>query len=848
MISPPVIAGSVLRQTSLVHLLALTLNMFGSSNKRGRTEQTTSARFMDAWRRMALKMLMVIANAAHQAALNLLCVRGPEGALYCQVAGTLRQMTETELRGLNGMIRQMLCGIFDQLHQGGLPGGPHRHAEGTDSMLLRPTSGCSGDKEGRPKLRPPVSDVAGASAELEPQRGGLEALSSQSVDSGTSEAAKPESLNKEDSDRIWRGDSQSDAFHGFSGLSDAQSGLGAKDSIRVLPEPGEPDEVIEAGSRTLPSSSRNPSRIEPALCGGQVLELQQGPGADSTTGKESRSWQASSGDTFTAKLSNAGAQVRPESSSKEPDHGGRLRGLSPVPAVPGQATPGSSELRDTAQVKELGQRQRRQLTGCMKRAEKQWSEMMSCLCGPEPDALIEGFKKKAARELQAPSRKQKQMYQEILQCSAGQLRTVAEIFNPNRFGPRARRHHLRAGRVFDLELGSDLLKRSTQQSVLDYLRHERPGLVIISPPCSPFSSLNNLLKRLRQKNLFALKRYLHHLKEGRALLHFAIEACQLCDQLGLKFVLEHPLGASSWGERRMLKLLQRPHVQKVTADQCVFELRSLRGNLHKKPTAFATNHGGIAETLSRRCQGGHVHEHILGDRRTSRRSEVYPRKLVDAILQAYARSVGRGCQELHHLSSHQLLEEDQRHDQAYFTLSERKQIEAAHANCGQAPSHELLATEEDMSLSGGFLKDMTPEAFGVTEEQLRHDGWHQLGEGRWIFIAEDLDTVLAPEDHPAKRCPWRTSWVRVDGQWRLLEDEVRWENLHHPCPCRHSGLVVALYSAKIDGHVNKKMRHFPGLQQVTLEKMLRRAHEGLGHPESGRFVIGSCKNPEPAKK
>ena len=132
-------------------------------------------------------------------------------------------------------------------------------------------------------------------------------------------------------------------------------------------------------------------------------------------------------------------------------------------------------------------------------------------------------------------------------------------------------------------------------------------------------------------------------------MYFAIEVCELCDELRLSFVLEHPLGASSWGERRMLSLLHRPSIHKITADQCAFELRSSQNNYHKKPTAFATNHLKIAETLHRRCPGGHVHEHILGDRRVSRRSQVYPDKLVDAILQAYARSVGR--EVLNHITS-----------------------------------------------------------------------------------------------------------------------------------------------------------------------------------------------------
>ena len=94
----PVIVGSVLITSLLAHLPVLIFLMFGST-KRGRTETPTPMQFLE---------FMVILNAAHQAALSMLCVRGPEGALYRQVAGTLRQPNETELRSINRMIGQTL--------------------------------------------------------------------------------------------------------------------------------------------------------------------------------------------------------------------------------------------------------------------------------------------------------------------------------------------------------------------------------------------------------------------------------------------------------------------------------------------------------------------------------------------------------------------------------------------------------------------------------------------------------------------------------------------------------------------------------------------------------------------
>jgi hypothetical protein len=56
-----------------------------------------------------------------------------------------------------------------------------------------------------------------------------------------------------------------------------------------------------------------------------------------------------------------------------------------------------------------------------------------------------------------------------------QLRTVAEVFNPGCFSKQVLKHQLIPGRVFDIELGSDL----RQHEVIRYLKSVRPGVVTI---------------------------------------------------------------------------------------------------------------------------------------------------------------------------------------------------------------------------------------------------------------------------------------------------------------------------------------------------------------------------------
>ena len=247
--------------------------------------------------------------------------------------------------------------------------------------------------------------------------------------------------------------------------------------------------------------------------------------------------------------------------------------------------------------------------------------------------------------------------------------------------------------------------------------------------------------KFRQKNLGALKKYLKNLEVGKRLLNFAMRVCTLCHSLQISFVFEHPQTARSWQQRSVRQLMARPGIQRVVAHQCQFGLRSKDQNLHKKPTAFLTNHTGLAEQLARRCKGGHLHEPIIGDQRRSAASQVYPDGLVETILQTYARSVGKAPAEVHLCHSDKVIEEDQRRDQLYFLDSELQEIEAnLEVRQGSQPT-EIMVSEEEPQHDGGLheddpsapavLKDFLPETYGLTEAHTSADGWNLVNDRLW---------------------------------------------------------------------------------------------------------------------
>ena len=98
----------------------------------------------------------------------------------------------------------------------------------------------------------------------------------------------------------------------------------------------------------------------------------------------------------------------------------------------------------------------------------------------------------SGKQFRVTNRKAMQKYGKLLNREPQQMRTVAEVYNPQCFGKRAHKHGLLAGEAFDLVLGHNLLKPAYRREVLRYVSQVQPGLVIISPPCTLFSILQNL--------------------------------------------------------------------------------------------------------------------------------------------------------------------------------------------------------------------------------------------------------------------------------------------------------------------------------------------------------------------
>ena len=220
-------------------------------------------------------------------------------------------------------------------------------------------------------------------------------------------------------------------------------------------------------------------------------------------------------------------------------------------------------------------------------------------------------------------------------ASVEEILEIAEIYNPERFTSQANRFGLRPGFAIDLSLYKnnkeehwDLSKEEDQKRLKFLQQQEKPMLLIGSPPCGPFSPLQNLSKNKRtaEENEAILA-------EGRLHLEVAVDAYHRQIDNGRYFLHEHPKPSASWSEPCIQDLASRDDVFVVQSPMCYWHMMAedMQGVGHvRKETQYLTNSAELAKRLNQVCEGNHRHVHLINGR--ARQAQVYPPKLMKAIL------------------------------------------------------------------------------------------------------------------------------------------------------------------------------------------------------------------------
>ena len=163
----------------------------------------------------------------------------------------------------------------------------------------------------------------------------------------------------------------------------------------------------------------------------------------------------------------------------------------------------------------------------------------------------------------------------------------------------------------------DFTNQREQAQLWGLLDRRPPKLLMASPSCTAFSSL----QRVTKIDMPTSTR-----EQGLMLLKVAVKVCMLQVNSSNVFIFEYPVGASSWKEECVIELVNMSGVQSFVLDQCMkgLESQDREGRAPTmKTTRILTNATGAEKILSTRCD--HRHRHVERINNKAQAAEKYPR-------------------------------------------------------------------------------------------------------------------------------------------------------------------------------------------------------------------------------
>jgi hypothetical protein len=216
---------------------------------------------------------------------------------------------------------------------------------------------------------------------------------------------------------------------------------------------------------------------------------------------------------------------------------------------------------------------------------------------------------------------------------------VSELYSPPRVTEGARKYsglHIKPGTAFDLKIDDetgqawDFRKLRNRQRARKMIEEEKPYVLVGSPPCVDFTTLNQGINHKKMPPEEVERR----MREARLHLDFCAELYRLQLREGRVFLHEHPAGATSWCEASIKQVMADARVHWTVGHMCAQGMTSVDEEGIERPVRKATrwmsNGIMLLRALMGRCDGSHKHTVLLNGRPEA--AAVYPPKLVRSIL------------------------------------------------------------------------------------------------------------------------------------------------------------------------------------------------------------------------
>ena len=163
--------------------------------------------------------------------------------------------------------------------------------------------------------------------------------------------------------------------------------------------------------------------------------------------------------------------------------------------------------------------------------------------------------------------------------------------------------------------------------MLKLIEVEAPFVLIGSPPCTVFSTTQNLNRERMDEVEWQTR-----MVEARLHVRFCVTLYRTQNKKGGDFIHGHPTGASSWRVKEMHELIQEEGVYVVTTHMCkqgMWQWYQGKKAWVYSPTTFIANSPHVARVLPGKCEGGHEHVRLTGQRTAE--AAIYPQKLWDFV-------------------------------------------------------------------------------------------------------------------------------------------------------------------------------------------------------------------------
>ena len=206
-----------------------------------------------------------------------------------------------------------------------------------------------------------------------------------------------------------------------------------------------------------------------------------------------------------------------------------------------------------------------------------------------------------------------------------------------------REFDLQPGESLDLMTGWDFDLEEHRRLAMERVKRDKPTMVVGSPPCTFFSTLQELNKHNNRDNPNWIAQFNANLEKAVRHIKFCVQIYKVQMDAGRYWLHEHPWSAKSWQIPEPKELLEDPRVEIAYADQCQFGLTAPIEGINgergpaKKPTGFAGNSWTVMEELRRKCPGDHIHVRLEGGK--AKQAAIYTEDLCRTICRGIRRQV-----------------------------------------------------------------------------------------------------------------------------------------------------------------------------------------------------------------